>query len=146
MYFLGAILAFGGFGIWVELVEMRLSDRTPNYDGLYTAIATFYPALIGSASFHLQLTAAGQSDKIMAAFGQIFLLAAITCAILLSVFHEFYPTGRFYSAIFLAFISIWFWSVAEFDNPIYQPIAADAPSGGSPLRDLKGNTRGFEVD
>ncbi len=146
MYFLGAIVAFGGFGIWVELVELRLSKSVVNYDGLYTSIATFYPALIGSASFHLLLTATGQSDKIMAAFGQTVLLVAIICALLLSVFHELYPTARFFCAILLAFFSIWLWSIADVDNPIYKPLPVDTPSGGSPLRDLKGDTSGFEVD
>lgn len=146
MYFLGAIVAFGGFGIWVELVELGLSKKPANYDGLYTSIATFYPALIGSASFHLLLTATGQSDKIMAAFSQNVLLAAIICAVLLAVFHELYPTARFFFAIFLALFSIWLWSIADVDNPIYKTLAVDTPSGGSPLRDLKGDTSGFEVD
>ena len=144
--FLFAIVGFAGFGIWVELVELNLSETHNNYDGLYTAIATFYPALIGSASVHLLLTATGQSDKIMTTFGLAVLLAAAVCALLLSIFHDQYPTARFFGAILLALFSIWLWSIAEADNPIYDPLPVDTASGGSLLRDLKGDTSDYEVD
>ena len=48
MYFIFAIAGFGGFGIWVEAVGLHLSENLKSYDGLYTALATFYPALIAA--------------------------------------------------------------------------------------------------
>ena len=146
LYFLSAIVLFGGFGIWVELVELNLLEDVSGYDGLYRAIATFYPALIGSASFHLLLIAAGQSDKVMTAFGIAVLVFALVFAILLSIFQHQYPTARFFIVILLASFSIWLWSIADADNPIYKAVSADTPSGGSLERDLKGDTSEFKVN
>ena len=146
LYFFSAIVVFGGFGIWVEVVELNLLENADSYDRLYRAIATFYPALIGSASFHLLLIAAGQSDRIMTAFGFAVLSFALLFAILLSIFHYQYPIARFFGVTLLAIFSIWLWSIADADNPIYQTVSADTPSGGSLTRDLKGDTSEFKVD
>ena len=145
-YFVSAIVLFGGFGIWVELVELALSENADSYDGLYRAIATFYPALIGSASFHLLLIATEKSDKDMMAFAVVVLLLAATFAILLSIFHDQYPIARFFGVTLLASFSIWLWSITDADNPIYKAVLVDTPSGGSTLRDLKGDTSEFKVN
>ena len=146
-YFFSAIVLFGGFGIWVELVELNLlSENADSYDGLYRAIATFYPALIGSASFHLLLIATGTSNRIMTAFGATVLLFAFVIAILLAIFHHQYPIARFFVVILLASFSIWLWSIADADNPIYTDVPADTSSGGSLVRPLKGDTSEFKVD
>ena len=146
MYLLSAIVGFGGFGVWVEFVELNLSEYPRNYDGLYTAVATFYPALIGSASFQLLLISVAETNKVMTSFVVTVLLAALTCAILLSIFHDQYPTARFFMAALLAIVSMWLWIITDADNPIYRTLPADTPSGGNPQRDLKGDMGGFEAD
>ena len=145
-YFFTAIVLFGGFGIWVELVELNLSENAESYDGLYRAIATFYPALIGSASFHLLLIATVKSDTTMTAFGTMVLSFAFVIAILVAIFQHQYPIARFFVVILLASFSIWLWSIADADNPIYKDVPADTSSGGSLLRPLKGDTSEFKVD
>lgn len=145
-YLVFAIVGFGGFGIWAELVELNLSEKPRNYDGLYTAVATFYPALIGAASFQLLLIAVAETNKVMTSFGVAVLLTGITCAILLGIFHDQYPTARFLAATLLSLFSIWLWIITDADNPIYQTIPVDTPSGGDPQRYLRGDMSGFEAD
>ena len=146
MYLLSAIVGFGGFGIWVEIVELNLSEDPRNYDGLYTAVATFYPALIGSASFQLLLIAVAETNKVMTSFVVTVLLAALASAILLGIFHNQYPTARFVVATLLAFFSMWLWIMTDADNPIYRTLPVDTPTGGNPQRDLKGDMSEFEAD
>ena len=146
MYVVVALVGLGGLGIWVEAVKFILSEEPESYDGIFTAVVTFYPALIGSASFQLLLIATGNVDRTMTAFSVLVLMISVGSALLLSVFHDRYPTVCLLSAIPLAIFSIWLWSITNVDNPIYKTLPIDTPSGGSPFRDLKGDISTFEAD
>ena len=87
MYLLTAIVGFGGGGIWVELVSLYLSDNPDSYDGVYTAAATVYLTLIGTASFQLLLIA-DDTNKVVTSFLGMVSSAAFACAILLSIFFD----------------------------------------------------------
>ena len=100
-YLVTAIIIFGGFGIWVELVALHLSDTPYSYDGVYTAVATFYPALIGSASFQLLFIPPEDTNKAVTSFVAMLSAVAFICALLLSLFHHQYPIARFFLATFL---------------------------------------------
>ncbi len=67
-YVVLAILCLGGLGIWVELVKTALDSPPKNFDGVLTALSTFFPALIGSASLQLILASTGNSDKVLVSF------------------------------------------------------------------------------
>lgn len=146
MYLLTAIVGFGGFGVWAEIVQRLLPHGSEGYDGVYRAISTFYPALIGSASFQFFLLAIGDTNKALPSFVVTISLAAFGFALLLSIFHDQYPTARFFFAIVLTTFSVWLWIITEADNPIYKTGPVDVASGGNVDRGLKGNLGDFEAD
>ena len=146
IYVLVAVVGLGGLGIWVEAVKLGLSDRPESYDGIFTAVTTFYPALIGSASFQLLLIATENEDRTLTAFSVFVLVASLGSAILLSVFRNQYPPACLSFAILLAIISMLLWSIANADNPIYKSVAVDVPAGGRPDRALPGDISEFEAD
>lgn len=145
-YVLVAIIGLGGLGIWAELVRMALSTDNHGFDRVFTAAATFYPAVIGSATFQLLLIATGRLDKIIAAFGIFVLVFSIGAAVLLALFRSLYPVSSLVAAILLVGFAIWIWIVANADDPIFKGDPGDAPSGGNTTRPLKGNLGDFKAD
>lgn len=49
LYVLLAIIGLGCLGIWVEVIKLALSSDPKSYEAVLTALATFFPALIGSS-------------------------------------------------------------------------------------------------
>ena len=145
-YVLGAVAGLGGLGIWTELVRMLLSENHYGWDRVFTATAAFYPAVIGSAAFRLQLVATGKPDQIISAFGLLVLLFAFGTAVFLAFFGVDHPGPSLVAAIVLALFAIWIWIVANVDDPIYKSIPVDTASGGNPSRDPKGDFSEFKAD
>lgn len=116
-------------------------DRT--YDGVFTALATFFPALIGSSSLQLILDSTGKSDKVLVSFGILVSFIALAAAVLISVFHQLLPCVTFGFSIFFALLAVWLWWFTNGDDPTYKSVSIDAPSGGDPKRKPKGDTSGF---
>jgi len=146
IYVLVAIVTLGGLGIWVEIVKILSAEQSASYDGLLTAMATFYPALVGSASLQLLLVATGNSDRILTAFATLVWVISIGSVILLSVFHDQYPRACFSAAIGFVFFSIWLWWITNGDDPTYKQVSVDTATGGSTSRELKGDISGFRAD
>ena len=146
VFVLVAIVGLGGLGIWVELVKALLSESPEESDGLFTAVATFYPALAGSASCQLILNATGMLNRIITALGILVLFIFLAAAVLVGIFHSQYPFACLISAIILVVFSIWIWIISNADNPIFHPVRIDAASGGSPSRNPKGDLSGFKAD
>ena len=145
-FVLVAIVGLGGVGIWAELVKMSLSEDPGRLDGVFTAVAAFYPAVVGSASFQLLLIATERMDRNITAFGVLILTFTIAATVLLSVYYAHYPVTCLIAAVFLAFFSIWLWVVTNVGDPIFQPVSVDAATGGSPSRDPKGDLSAFTAD
>ncbi len=139
-----AIISFGCLGIWVEVVKIQLQQGTASYEGLLTAMATFFPALIGSASLQLILSSTGKADKILVSFALIACFASFGSVVLISVFHAIVPTVCFWAAIGFSVFAIWLWWFTNGDDPTYKNAPIDAPTGGDTGRKLKGNTAGFK--
>ena len=146
VFVLVAIVGLGGLGIWAELVKVTLSENPERLDGVFTAVAAFYPAVVGSASFQLLLIATGKMDRTITAFGILVLTFTIGAAVLLSIYHALYPIACLIAAVFLVIFSIWLWIVTNADDPIFKPVSVDAASGGSPSRDPKGDLSQFRAD
>lgn len=145
-YVILSIICLGCLGIWVELIKTQLTTLPASYDGVFTAIVTFYPALIGSASLQLILSSTGNSDKVLVSFAQIALFSAFISVALISVFHQLYPDWSFKVAIFFAVFAIWFWWFTNADDLTYRNSPIDAPAGGDTAKALKGDLGNFKVD
>ncbi|WP_131618215.1 hypothetical protein [Roseivivax marinus] len=144
-YVVFGILIFGGLGVWIEVMKIILSPGGSNWRGILTALAAFYPALIGAACLQLVLESVRKSEKLMAVFSVGVLLLTIIAAVVFGVFefNSVYTGVSFWGTIFLSITGIWVWCVANGDNPDLQTTDPYAPSGGDTSRKLKGDTSGF---
>ena len=107
VFVLVAIVGLGGLGIWAELVKLAHSNEPEKLDGVFTAVAAFYPAVVGSASFQLLLIATGKLDRVITAFGILVLAFSFGAAVLLGIFHAQYPIACLVLAIVLvAFLNL----------------------------------------
>ncbi|MYA59520.1 MAG: hypothetical protein F4X40_03025 [Chloroflexi bacterium] len=145
-YVLVAILGLGGLGIWTEVVKIALAKDLSQFDGVFTAVAAFFPAVVGSATFQLLLFATGTSNRIITALGILVLFFSFGGAVLLGVFHSQYPISCLIAAIFLVVFSIWIWIVTNADDPLFQSAPVDAASGGNTSRNPKGDLSNFKAD
>ena len=139
-----AIVVLGCAGIWVEIVKAMLTTEAGSNEGVLTALATFYPALIGSASLQLILSSAGRADKIITSFALLVCILSFASVALVSVFHAQSPDVAMKISIGFAIFAIWLWWIANADDPIYRNAPIDAASGGSTERTLAGSTDGFK--
>lgn len=144
IYVLLAIVGLGCLGIWVELVKLARVDGDGSSDGVLTALATFYPALVGSASLQLILYSTGRGDKTLTSFALLACIASLASVVLISVFHTQFPILTVRAAIFFVLFSIWLWWITNADDPTYKSAPIDAASGGDPDRPLAGSTKGFK--
>lgn len=142
-YVVLAIIGLGCLGIWVELIKLALSPGTGNWEGVLTALATFFPALIGASSHHLILASTGSGNKVLVSFGYVAGFAAFGGAALIAIFHRMLPDLSFWAAVVFALAAIWLWWFTNGDDPTYKSARIDAASGGDTERALKGDTRGF---
>lgn len=134
-----AIIGLGCLGIWVEIIKVALASEAPSYRGVLTALATFFPALIGSSVHQLILTSTEKRDKVLVSFGYLISIVAVAAAILISVLHSKFPNITFWAAVVFAVGAVWLWWFTNADDPTYKSEAV----GGDTNRRLKGNTSGF---
>lgn len=145
-FVLVAIAGLGGLGIWTELVKIALAQDPSGSDGLFTAATTFYPAVVASATFRLLLVATGNNDRVLTSFSVFVMVSSFVAAVLSTVFRAQCPVMSLTVAALFVIFSIWVWIVSNADDPIYKSVPVDAPSGGNPSRDPKGDLSEFKVD
>ena len=143
IYVLLAIIGLGCLGIWVELIKMFFAQGTHRYDGVFTALSTFYPALVGSAAFQLILSSTGRGDKTLVSFGFFVSVISFASVVLISIFYNYSPVICLLASVFLACFAVWLWCFTNGDDPTYKSAPVDAASGGDPSKALKGSTNGF---
>ncbi|MCA3641217.1 MAG: hypothetical protein IOC63_05065 [Methylobacterium sp.] len=143
-YVLLAIVGLGCLGIWFELIKLSLSSDLPKYDGVLTALATFFPALIGSSSLQLILTSTGNKDKVLVSFGYLVSLMAFGAVVLISVFHPTSPVLTLSASVLFSVFAVWLWWFTNGDDPTYKSASVDAASGGDTGKPLRGTTSGFK--
>lgn len=146
-YVVAGVIMLGGLGVWTELLKLTYAAPNPDgLDGVFTAVATYYPAVAGTASFQLLLIASGKVDRVLTGFGILVIAVSITAAMSLTFLRAAFPTFCLVAAVVLAIFSIWIWIVTNADDPIYKSVPVDAPSGGPTSRDPKGDLSDFKVD
>lgn len=146
VFVLVAIIGLGGLGIWTELAKIALAKDPTHFDGVFTAVAAFFPAVVGTATFQLLLFATGTSNRIITALGILVLFVSFGGAVLLGVFHSQYPLACLIAAVFLVIFSIWIWIVTNADDPLFQTVSVDAASGGNTSRNPRGDLSEFKAD
>lgn len=143
-YVFAAIIVLGCLGIWVALFKFAQVPDSGNRAQVLTAIATFFPALVGSSSLQLMLASAGNNDKLFVVFSYVVSLLAAFAVVLVSSLHAEYPYLSLWIAIAFSIIAVWLWCFTNGDDPTYKSAAVDAASGGDTNRPLKGDTTGFQ--
>ena len=132
-YVFCAIIILGGAGIWFQVARVLLpSNETiyPRYDGIFTAIMTFYPALMGSATFYLLLSSwsASKSEdaktarlgKILVATAYSMAILAFGSAILLASIYPNFAIFCFAFAVLCIIMSIVFWIFVHSEEPPFK--------------------------
>ncbi|TXC71319.1 hypothetical protein FSB78_10475 [Sphingomonas ginsenosidivorax] len=142
-FFIGSVVGIGGLGIWVELINLGRGDSPVDLASLRTALATFFPALVGSTCFQIIL------GRYLKALKAVTFPASIALAVVgfWLIFDRGLTAHKAITiAILATIVSLWFWWIANADNPDFfdetLPLAA---VGGDTARPLDGNLDGFDA-
>lgn len=145
MYFLASVVAIGGLGLWVELINYARAPGTGDLTAVRTAIATFFPALIGSTCLQIIL---GDYLKQLRAFAFLFTLAFAAVAFWLIVDKGLAAQSAVGLGAAASVASLWFWCIANADNAdlFDEELKPTAATGGEDTnRDLGGDLNGFDA-
>ena len=123
-YVILAIICLGGLGIWVEIIKGQLGQSADD-SGLLTALSTFFPALIGSASLQLILSSTGNSDKVLVSFSLLACFVSFFGVVLITIFYPVHPAWSLGAAVWFGIFAVWFWWFTNGDELTYQ----NAPIG-----------------
>ena len=146
IYFVVAVIVFGGAGIWSELRTYLYCVATPDLScptlaSLRIAVITFFPALAGSSC--MQLIWAEDHERSLRAFA--FFVITILVAILLFVVPESISDKSALVAAGLAsVVALWTWWIANAKQRDFLDI--DASTGKKDTSgELPGTLDGFTV-
>lgn len=126
-----SVVGLGGLGLWLELSKPLSSEG----GGAFTALVTFFPALIGSCC--LQMVFESKQRRLLA-FAVLCAAGALIAAN--ALFDAAPPTyWTWFFAILACLFALWIWWVANADNPNLQDDPpSDASLGGDPNAALDG--------
>lgn len=135
LYFVVAVVVFGGLGIWAEVWHVVFyvpTGDTPSASlkSLRTAIVTFFPALAGTAG--LQIILAEDRARPLRAFG--FLVIAISFIPVFLISPTTVPDARaLFFGIVASIISLWVWWIANAKQADFmdEPPNYDAATGNT---------------
>lgn len=148
MYFLFAVVVFGGAGIWVEghsYIWYVETVENPHHSAsaLRTAVLTFFPALAGSAC--MQLIWADDIFKPLRSFAMCVLVALVALIFVVapSVVSN---TVALLAGVFASMIALWTWWIANARQRDLLDIDIDAPTGKKDTSgELAGDLGGFKT-
>ena len=133
-----SVVALGGLGLWLELLEYSSGEA----GGVFTALITFFPALIGSCCLQMAFES---NHRRLLAFALICATIALMSAATLFSTHP-RTTWTWAMAIFACLLSLWIWWIANADNlALHDEPTIDAPVGGDPDALLVGDTANFKI-
>lgn len=147
IYFLVAVVIFGGMGIWTELRSYFVfvpTEKTPcaTLESVRTAIITFFPALAGSAG--MQLIWAENKDRSLRAFA-FFIVTILGLVIFLTAPASVSDPIAITAGTAASAVALWTWWIANANQKeLLDPINPDAATGPEDLTgDLPGDLKDF---
>jgi hypothetical protein len=145
VYLILAVIIFGGFPIWLEVVFYFNADIHESTSHLRTALVAFFPALIGSVSFQLIFEEVGRNKRMLA-----FAMFVVVFFSLIGVILILARSIADYVAIPVAFglcaFAVLEWWIANGLNPTFQDdLDVEAPVGGPPSHPPAGDLTGFRT-
>ena len=144
MHFLLSVVAIGGLGLWVELLNYSRASTPENLMSVRTAMATFFPALIGSTCLQMIL---GTFLKQLRLFALCFTVIFAVIGSWLIFDRGLGSAPALLIGTVASLCSLWFWWIANADNPDFQDetLAPTAAVGGNTDRALGGDLGGFDA-
>lgn len=147
IYFLVAVVIFGGLGVWTELRSYWFFIPTdehpsPTLESVRTAIITFFPALAGSAG--MQLIWAENKDRSLRAFA-FFVVTILGLVIFFTAPASVSDQIAIAAGSAASAVALWTWWIANANQKeLLDPINPDAATGPEDLTgDLPGDLEKF---
>ncbi|WP_075632285.1 hypothetical protein [Novacetimonas hansenii] len=140
-FFLSSVVIIGGIGIWLEFVFLYNSDwKDPT--NLKSALATFFPALIGSTCLQLLLQ---DTSKALKAISIFFMIIFFLLGVWLIADRNLSNWFTFSAGGFGSLMSLWYWWIANADNADFYdvPRPTAAVGGEDTESPLDGSLTGF---
>lgn len=131
-FFIGSFLFFAAAGIWLELIKLVFGIGDQNdWAPLRTAVATYFPAILGSVAMQLAIS---DTLRSLRAWGQIFTYAFLALSLIL-IFATNLLDG---AAIFLGLVGsaaalAWWWIVNADEMALKDDFPTEAAVGGPDL-------------
>jgi hypothetical protein len=140
-YFASSVLFIGSIGIWLEFAFLAHSEWNDSTN-LKSALATFFPALIGSTCLQLLLQ---NTLKALKAFSIAFMLFFFAIGGWLILDRDLSSWIAFPVGLGSTLASLWYWWIANADNAdFYDDQPPTASVGGEDTgRQLDGTLAGF---
>ncbi len=144
VYFVLCVLGLGGLGFWVELLQLNGQPaQNRSWDNAYTALVTFFPALIGSSCVQMVFET---NNRRMQAFAIICCAGALVMGATLISTMRPASCVMWFLSIVMCLTSLWVWWIANADNKaLHDEPPGDAAVGGDPDAPLAGDFGGIEV-
>ncbi len=144
IYFVASIVLIGGLGLWVELINYARSTGPGDLTSVRTAVATFFPALIGSTCLQVQI---GKFQKQARAVSFLSMLIFAVVGFWLIFDRGLADCTVLAVGTLCSLFSLWFWWVANADNvDLYDDEPPNAATGGEDTgRPLGGDLTEFQA-
>ncbi|TCQ70944.1 hypothetical protein EDF68_13111 [Ochrobactrum sp. BH3] len=82
-YFIFAVCGLGGIGILLEFARYASVKDSVTPDGLFTAFATFFPALIGSSAMQIMFDKVNDRRMMAISVGSLILTLGVSASLIL---------------------------------------------------------------
>ncbi|WP_287285871.1 hypothetical protein [Mesorhizobium sp.] len=143
VYLILGVFVCGGFGIWFELVPYLYATNPGKLDGVFTALLTFFPTLVGSATLHLIFA---ENEKPLKAFSLLYCAGFVLLACWLGFAKPTDMRLAIGGATVGAVASVLIWWLANGLDPAFQDqLTPNAPVGGDTDVAPPGDLSGFKV-
>lgn len=132
-----SILAFGGLGVWFEVIQYWRGPGDATSDAVLTALVTFCPALVGTSA--VQLICQDDAEKPLILFGILCVVFFIVVAALLVFVPGLERHIAFLCAgvAYLGAIGVW-WVANGLDPTLRDGVNRAAALGGGIEKPLEG--------
>ena len=144
VHFALCVVILGGLGFWIELIQQNhLLPVQRSWNNAYTALVTFFPAVIGSSCVQMMFES---GDRRMHAFSLVTCFGAFIIGAALISAARPVDVFTWFAAIVMSLVSLWVWWIANADNTkLHDEPSDDAPLGGDPTAPLSGDFGGVRV-